>query len=104
MIEGASEPTKPVDVRAEMLRAVHALSNSGESGRSRAVTSDLSIDEALLLHSIGWEPVDLVYGVSLASVPIGVWNWGQGEITAASYAHNLAFTTAAARLNEDGSK
>jgi len=31
------------------------------SSTNPGATSDLSIDEALLLHSIGWEPVDLVF-------------------------------------------
>ena len=60
-----------------------------------SMTSDLSIDEELLLHSIGWEPVELVCGVSLYSVPMGVWNWGQGEIGSASDAY--AWPSAAAK-------
>jgi len=65
------------------------------------VTSDLTIDEALLLHSIGWEPVELVFGVSVTSVPAGVWNWVRGEIAAASDAHNLAVHTASTRLGQE---
>ena len=64
-----------------------------------AMTSDLSIDEELLLHSIGWEPVELVAGVSLFSVPMGVWNWGQGEIASASSAFAQAFEAASGRLH-----
>ena len=52
------------------------------------MTSDLSIDEELVLHSIGWEPVELVSGASMHSVPYGVWNWGQGEIAWASAAYS----------------
>ena len=63
-----------------------------------AMTSDLSIDEELNLHSIGWEPVELVCGVSLHSIPYGHWNWGQGEIVGASSAHATAFANATARL------
>jgi uncharacterized protein YbjQ (UPF0145 family) len=58
--------------------------------KATAVTSDLSIDETLLLHSVGWEPVDLVFGASIVSVPAGVWNWGNGEIVQASEAHTKA--------------
>ncbi len=62
------------------------------------MTSDLSIDEEFNLHSIGWEPVELVSGVSLHSIPFGYWNWGQGEIVGASSAHASAFTHATTRL------
>lgn len=68
------------------------------------MTSDLSIDEELNLHSIGWEPVELVSGVSLFSIPVGFWNWGQGEITAASEAHAHAFRNASARLNHEAAR
>ncbi len=65
------------------------------------MTSDLSIDEALLLHSMAWEPLELVFGVSVASVPMGVWTWGRGEINDASNAHNLAVHTASERLGQE---
>ena len=48
--------------------------------KARGITSDLSVDEALLLHAAGWEPLDLVAGVAVVSVPVGVWNWGSGAI------------------------
>jgi uncharacterized protein YbjQ (UPF0145 family) len=63
------------------------------------MTSDLSIDEELVLHSVGWEPVELVSGVSLHSVPMGVWNWGQGEITYASAAYARSFAHATERIH-----
>jgi uncharacterized protein YbjQ (UPF0145 family) len=66
-----------------------------------SLTSDLSIDEELNLHSIGWEPVELVSGVSLFSAPAGMWNWGQGEIVAASDAHNHAFSHAIDRIHKE---
>jgi uncharacterized protein YbjQ (UPF0145 family) len=72
-----------------------------DGGRGRPVTSDLSIDEALLLHAVGWEPVDLVCGVSVASVPGGVWNWGSGEIGSASAAQALAFSGAVSRIADE---
>jgi uncharacterized protein YbjQ (UPF0145 family) len=64
------------------------------------MTSDLSIDEELVLHSIGWEPVELVSGVSMHSVPVGVWNWGQGEISYASAAYARSFANATERIHE----
>jgi uncharacterized protein YbjQ (UPF0145 family) len=39
--------------------------------------------------------------VSVVSVPFGVWNWGQGPITSATEAHNMAFSAAASRLREE---
>jgi uncharacterized protein YbjQ (UPF0145 family) len=93
-----------LDVKAEMLRGAKSLATAPPPNTKRGVTSDLSIDEALLLHSAGWEPVDLVCGVSVASVPFGVWNWGQGEIAVASAAHNAAVQGAAERLKEECAK
>jgi uncharacterized protein YbjQ (UPF0145 family) len=98
---GADERSGAVDLRDEVLSAVRVLGRPQDRSASIAVTSDLSIDEALLLHSIGWEPVDLVCGVSVASVPAGVWNWGQGEIAMASSAHELAFRGATTRIAKD---
>ncbi len=89
------------DPRAEMAAAATWLADGGRSPDQRAVTSDLSIDEALLLHSIGWEPIELVFGVSVTSVPMGVWTWGRGELSGASDAHNLAVHTASERLAKE---
>jgi len=93
----ASPP--PVDLASEVRRGVAALAGPPPPGRGG--TSDLSIDEALLLHSVGWEPVELVSGVSVVSVPWGVWSWGQGEIGAASGAHASAMGSAAGRMAEE---
>jgi uncharacterized protein YbjQ (UPF0145 family) len=93
-----------LDVKAEMLRGAQSLATAPPPNTNRGITSDLSIDEALLLHSAGWEPVDLVCGVSVASVPYGVWNWGQGEIMVASAAHNAAVQGAAERIKEECAK
>jgi uncharacterized protein YbjQ (UPF0145 family) len=90
-----------MDVRAEMRNGAKALASSMQGPGGRGVTSDLSIDEALLLHGTGWEPVDLVCGVSVFSVPVGVWNWGQGEITVASAAHNGAVKGASDQLRDE---
>jgi uncharacterized protein YbjQ (UPF0145 family) len=93
-----------IDVKAEMLRGAQSLATSPPPSRARGITSDLSIDEALLLHGAGWEPVDLVCGVSVASVPYGVWNWGSGEIMVASAAHNAAVQGAAERIEAECTK
>jgi len=88
------------DVAAELRSAVEALDRPADHTGGR-MTSDLSIDEELVLHSVGWEPVELVGGVSMHGVPIGVWNWGQGEIGHASAAYTRSFATATARLHDE---
>jgi uncharacterized protein YbjQ (UPF0145 family) len=90
-----------IDARAEMLSGAKSLAVAAPPSKARGLTSDLSIDEALLLHGGGWEPVDLVCGVSVVSVPVGVWNWGQGEIVVASTAHNGAVEGASEQLRNE---
>ena len=90
---------RPPDVAGEVRRAMAALAGPPPSGKG--ATSDLSIDETLLLHSVGWEPVELVSGVSVTSVPWGVWTWGQGEIAAASSAHASAMAAATGRMADE---
>ena len=94
---------RPVDLKAEMLRATRALGQQPPAKAARMM-SDLSIDEELVLHSIGWEPVELVNGVSIYSVPYGVWNWGQGEITWASAAYARSFAHATERIHDQCTK
>jgi uncharacterized protein YbjQ (UPF0145 family) len=105
----AADPSAGVapvqDVRAEMLRGAQALASPVAPSRERGITSDLSVDEALLLHAAGWEPLDLVCGVAVVSVPVGVWNWGGGgAISMASDAHNAAVDQAARLLRAECSK
>jgi len=95
-------PKNAVDVKADVLRAVASLADKPPA--TGTSTSDLSIDEELNLHSIGWEPVELVSGLSVFSAPAGMWNWGQGEIVSASEAHQRAFKNAIARLNNEAAK
>ena len=92
-----------VDIKAEMRSAAEALGKAPKTSGAR-MTSDLSIDEELVLHSIGWEPVELVSGVSMHSVPMGVWNWGQGEISYASAAYARSFANATTRLHDQCTK
>jgi uncharacterized protein YbjQ (UPF0145 family) len=97
--------TTDIDIAAEMRQAMQSLSTPARTGRQEtASTSDLSIDEALLLHSVGWEALELVCGVSMVSIPVGVWNWGSGEITWASQGETTAMANAAARLQEECAK
>jgi uncharacterized protein YbjQ (UPF0145 family) len=93
--------------RESIQEAVRKLAAGGyiDSGRDRKpVTSDLTIDEALVLHSVEWEPVELVSGVGTYSIPQGAWRWVVGEIEAASYAHEQAVTAAARRLEQECSR
>jgi uncharacterized protein YbjQ (UPF0145 family) len=91
------------DVRAEMLRGAQALASPAPPSGERGITSDLSVDEALLLHAAGWEPLDLVCGVAVVSVPVGIWNWG-GAISLASDAHNAAVDQASRLLRGECAK
>jgi uncharacterized protein YbjQ (UPF0145 family) len=71
-------------------------------GGDRPVTSDLTIDEALILHSVGWEPIELVCGAAVYPVPQGSWQWSPvGEIAAASQAHTNAVAMAANRIERE---
>jgi uncharacterized protein YbjQ (UPF0145 family) len=102
---GAERDTAPVqDVRAEMLKGAQSLAVAAPPSTARGITSDLSVDEALLLHAAGWEPLDLVTGVAVVSVPVGVWNWGRGSISLASDAHDAAVDQASRLLRGECSK
>lgn len=98
----SSRATGDSQLRSDVRRALESLQNPPTS--SNAVTSDLSIDEQLNLHSVGWQPVELVSGVSAFSVARGLWNWGQGEISGATRAHEGAFTNALLQLQRDAAR
>ncbi|MGC8462849.1 MAG: heavy metal-binding domain-containing protein [Acidimicrobiales bacterium] len=96
-----SSDADPGAVARTELRAGMASLDAPKAPTGAPVTSDLSIDETLLLHSIGWVPVDLVNGVSVYAVPAGVWVWSQGEIAWATEAHQRAVAAAVARLRRE---
>ena len=100
MTTGAAAP----DLRAELRRGAEALAAAPRPSQTRGITSDLSVDEALLLHAAGWEPLDLVCGVAVVSVPVGVWNWGRGAISLASDAHDAAVDQASRALRAECGK
>jgi uncharacterized protein YbjQ (UPF0145 family) len=88
--------------RQEVRDAVKKIYGPRSGAPSRAaVTSDLSIDEALVLHSIDWEPVELVCGAGVYPVPQGAWQWAVGEITYASEAMAAAFNAAIERIGSE---
>ncbi len=76
----------------------HAPQLKGTHALPARATSDLSIDETLVLHSIGWEAVDVVFGVSWWSIPWGVWQWQTGEIAEATQAFAGAMHEASDQL------
>lgn len=91
-------------VRDRIREAVDHLRAGGyidNPAARRGVTSDLTIDESLILHSIGWEPVELVCGVGAFSVPVGSWQWATGEIAVASAAHARALEEAADQVRSE---
>jgi uncharacterized protein YbjQ (UPF0145 family) len=98
-----TDATAP-DLRAEMRRGAEILAVAPPPSAARGITSDLSVDEALLLHAAGWEPLDLVCGVAVVSVPVGVWNWGRGAISLASDAHDAAVDQASRALRAECGK
>ncbi len=92
-------------LRDEVCQAVTAVASPAHAagdaaGVARGTTSDLTIDETLLLHSAGWEPVDLVFGISWWSIPWGVWQWTTGEVQEASAAFTGAVSHAAKQLRQ----
>jgi uncharacterized protein YbjQ (UPF0145 family) len=94
-----------VTLRDEVRQAVTVVASPPAAhdtaqGGGRGTTSDLTIDEMLLLHSAGWEPVDLVYGISWWSIPWGVWQWTTGEVKEASAAFSGAVDQAAKQLRQ----
>lgn len=87
-------------LRDEVRDAVGVLGAPQADG-GRGTTSDLTIDETLLLHAAGWEPVDLVFGTSWWSIPWGVWQWTTGEVQEASGAFAGAADQAAALVRRE---
>lgn len=65
------------------------------------VTSDLSIDETLLLHSIGWEPVDMVIGAAVGAIPPGTFTLGYAASDRAATEFANAVAHAVTRIRED---
>jgi uncharacterized protein YbjQ (UPF0145 family) len=92
------------DLRQRVREAAGGSSPTAGSagGRgNRPITSDLSVDEALVLHSIGWEPVELVCGAGVFPIPSFAWQWASGEIGYPSNAWHSAFDAAVARIGEE---
>jgi uncharacterized protein YbjQ (UPF0145 family) len=63
-------------------------------------TSDLSLDEILLLHSVGLEPAAVVTATSCVTIPVGVWTWNTGQVQEADVAFSRAFATTRDHLRQ----
>ena len=88
-----------------MLRGAQSVATAPPPSKARGITSDLSVDEGLLLHAAGWEPLDLVVGVAVCSIPYGVWSGARARsIGVASDAHNGAVRLAVAQIRAECSK
>lgn len=88
---------------SEMHEAMEALASHppAEHAGHGGTTSNLSIDEVLLLHSAGYEPAGLATGVAWWSIPWGVWQWQAGEVQEASDAFREAFDEASSLLRKE---
>jgi uncharacterized protein YbjQ (UPF0145 family) len=88
----AGAESKEADLRqlGQALGASETAPTAGPGG----VTSDLSLDEILLLHSVGLEPVQVVFGIGCISILTGVWNWSTGPVLDAHDAFHRALEEA----------
>jgi len=89
------------DPSAALSQGIASLAGAVDPGAT--LMSESSIDATLLLHSIGYEPVDFVFGVAAQSFPFQVWNSGtkpgfrqfpQGPVPRATASFDAAFTRA----------
>ena len=72
----------------------------GSPGGRQGAISDLSLDEVLLLHSLGLEPAHLVFGVGAVTINSGVWVWSQGLVTDANQSFRRALEQAKEAIQE----
>jgi uncharacterized protein YbjQ (UPF0145 family) len=81
----------------------HDLTGTGGHRRPGGAgpTSDLSIDETLLLHSIGWEPVDLVAGAAVVAIPASTFVLGWNATDSASRSYTRAVASAVERVEHE---
>ena len=73
----------PVDLAGKALEALRTR----KTGQAPRFTSDLSVDELILVHEAGFEPVGLVVGSSIYHIGYQFAGWGQStEMTVLSRA------------------
>ena len=74
--DGARHRDRPAQLPAAAQQRVERLASSESSG---AFTSDLSVDEHLLVTQSGYQPVGYVMGTSIYHVGIQVAAWNQSQ-------------------------
>lgn len=90
----------PLDTAAAQetdLRQLGQLLGQGEHAQgsgAEGATSDFSLDEVLLLHSMSLEPAQVVFGVGVVTINSGVWVWSTGTIADANQSFRRAFEQA----------
>ena len=90
--------TTPLDLSSELREGFRSLSDS--AGESIPRMSETSIDGTLLLHSIGMEPADFVYGVSARTHPYHMWSTSKKKdvVVIATQVFDAAFAAARSSL------
>lgn len=93
--------TTPMDPALANALTEDYIPPSRGSDTADAAVSNLTIDETLLLHSAGWEPVSFVVGASVAGIPPGTFTspaigWFSPTAPATAYARAVA--TAVSRI------
>jgi len=90
----------PADLPAHARERLEAM--RGQGGQKRLFTSDLSVNEFLLVKEIGFEPVGLVVGCSIYHIGYQRANWNQNqEMTVLSQAMYHARELAMSRMEEE---
>lgn len=83
---------KEADLR-QLGQALGTGQNAPQVGTG-GISSDLSLDEILLLHSVGLEPARVVFGVGCVSIVQGAWQWSLGPVSDAHTAFHKALDDA----------
>lgn len=90
----------PGDLPAHARERLEAM--RGQGGQRRLFTSDLSVNEFLLVKEIGFEPVGMVVGCSIYHIGFQQANWNQNqEMTVLSQAMYHARELAMSRMEEE---
>ena len=90
----------PSDLPTHAQERLKAMRGSG--GQQRLFTSDLSVNEFLLVKEIGFEPVGMVVGCSIYHIGFQQANWNQNqEMTVLSQAMYHARELAMTRMEEE---
>jgi uncharacterized protein YbjQ (UPF0145 family) len=90
-----------MDLAGQALEALRAR----KTGQAPRFTSDLSVDELILVHEAGFEPVGLVVGSSIYHIGYQFAGWGQStEMTVLSRAMYEARYLAMSRMEREAAQ